>query len=376
MPGKNRNPVVAVTYDTIRFCGECTRLVENSFYFILPFLRPAPSTKKITPEKPDEPEAAPSYYSRPDREITTTLTSVKKEQNPILASFQNEIKKPPSPISRETPAEKKEFGEKGSFFSDVPFPEKDELYRAEIYVRDFDSNMAPMRFEALDQIKKLSKPTAVAILKKLLSQEKNQTKQTEALNALSMLNEKGDLDKEFFKGYLAHPNGHIRLAALRAISKYKDEESFEILSAAIKDPEADVRRQALNLICWTYSDRGIPFMMRLLHDVDDNIRKTAIQMCGTFKAQQAVSALITLLADEDQEVQKATNASLKKITKQDFDFHPKGSLKHKEEAIEAWRFWWINNQATFGSPTKGFTQNNEKNLEVEQGGGVCLKNLY
>ncbi|MBF0521932.1 MAG: HEAT repeat domain-containing protein [Candidatus Omnitrophica bacterium] len=378
MTQESPNPIVSITNDTMRFLGECTRLVEDNFYAILPFLKPQPSTEIKSPAKPVEPAKSYSSYVKSDREVVVPFTAVKKEEhkaapNPVLLSFQKEIEKPiPVPVQEI----KKETATQGSFLSGIPFPDKDELFRAEIYVRDFDAKLAKLRSEALDQIKKLSKPAAVGILKKLLFVQKEELKKVEILNALSTLNEKGDLDKEFFKEFLAHPNSHMRLAALRAISKYKDEESLVLLSVAIKDPEADIRKQALNLVCWAYGDRAIPFITKLLHDVDDNIRKSAIQMCGTFKAQQAISALITLLADENQEIQKAADAALRKITKQNFEFHSKGSQKHKEEAIEAWRFWWINNQGTFGSSMKGHAQTIEKNAAEEQGGKICLQNLY
>ncbi|MBF0533024.1 MAG: HEAT repeat domain-containing protein [Candidatus Omnitrophica bacterium] len=379
MMAASQNPVVGFTYDTLRFFGGCVRIAENGFFKAAPFLKPAAGTRKPVAAKSPAATPAPSAYIQSDRVVTTTFPPLKKEAapepNPILLSFQNEIQKKPAAAVLQ-PIEQTVSGDPDAFFRGIPFAEKDEYHRAEIYVRDFDSRLAPMRSEALDQIKKLSKPAAVAILKKLLGTETNAIKQVELLNALSMLNQPGDLDSGYFKGYLGEANPRIRLAALRAISKYKDEEALQILSAAIKDPAGEVRKQALNLICWNYGNRGIPYIMKMLHDVEDSIRKAAIQMCGTFKAQPAISGLITLLADADPDIQKAADAALRKITKQDFDFHPKGSPKHKEEAIEAWRFWWINNQATFGSSGKSNSSISEKNSEVEQGGDLCLKNLY
>ncbi|MBF0384244.1 MAG: HEAT repeat domain-containing protein [Candidatus Omnitrophica bacterium] len=367
MTVENRGPIVAITYDTIRFLGECTGVVEKTFFTIAPFLKPRITEKPKVSYKSPEPEKSPSSFLRSDKIVTTSFATEKKEEaNPILLSFQAQIDKPASSA----------VASKSTELKNIPFQDADEAHRADIYVRDFDSKLAKLRSEALDQIKKLSKPVAIAILKKLLATENDQLKLIEILNALSTLNEKADLNKDFFIVYLKDDNPHMRLAALRAISKYKDEEAFEILSSAIKDPSPEVRKQALNLICWNYGDRGIPFIMKLLHDVDDNIRKSAIQMCGAFRAHQAVSALISLLTDAEQTIQKEADAALRKITKHNFEFHAKGSQKNKEEAIEAWRFWWINNQATFGMQKKNQSIKIEENTEEEQGGGLCLKSLY
>ncbi|MBF0489559.1 MAG: HEAT repeat domain-containing protein [Candidatus Omnitrophica bacterium] len=294
MAQENRSSVVAITYDTLRFFGECAKSIINVVW--APLTTDTSLHSKVTP-------------SQPTKSLAPKRNSLKSEEK------RSEV----------------------AFPSDFSISEQEEVLRPEIYINDFSSQHPQVRLEALNQIKKLSKSVAIPILKKMLIEEQSPLKQVELLHTLSTLNDRSDLDRDFFKRYLSHSNVDLRLVALRAISKYKDDESFEILSSAIKDPQASIRKQILNLICSTYGERGIPLIMRLLHDIDDDVRKLAIHMCATFKAHQAISALMTLLSDQNSDIQKEANNALKKITGQN------------EETVEAWNRWWANYQATFGT---------------------------
>ena len=90
-------------------------------------------------------------------------------------------------------------------------------------------------------------------------------------------------------------------------------------------------------------------MLTLLHDADNHVRKTAIQISGAFKLRDTISALITSLSDPDRKIQKSVVVSLRKITGENFGFKVTGSKKSKDEAVEAWRFWWRDNQALYMS---------------------------
>ncbi|UCC95502.1 MAG: HEAT repeat domain-containing protein, partial [Candidatus Omnitrophota bacterium] len=112
--------------------------------------------------------------------------------------------------------------------------------------------------------------------------------------------------------------------------------------------DVEVRRQALNCLSWFFPDKCTSGVLKLLHDVDNRVRKSAIRICGSLKLSQCISTLISLLSDSNIEIQKSAAASLKKITRQNFDFKATGSEKNKEAAIENWHFWWRDNQAKLG----------------------------
>lgn len=242
--------------------------------------------------------------------------------------------------------------EAASFLKGILFEDVKEIPGAEIYVNDFNSNIGSIRKDALDQIKKLSQKTAIPILEKLLSNQNEPIKIAEILNTLGNMNEKGEISKEIFLKFLKNDFASVRLAVIRGMSKYKDEEGYELLVAALKDVDAENRRQALNLLCWIYKEKSDLLVLKMLHDMDNSVRKTAIQICGVLKLHQAVSPLITCLSDPDKEIQKIGEDSLRKITNQKFGFNVNGSPISKKNAIEAWRFWWRENQATFGLQMK------------------------
>ena len=244
--------------------------------------------------------------------------------------------------------------EASSIIKSVQFENEEELVRAEIYINDFcaHSSNASVRNSSLEQIKRLSKPTATKILMELLEKETEQLRTMELLTALTSLNEDAQIDKSLFENYLNHSSAVLRLTAIRGISKYKDEESYSLLCQALKDREADIRKQALNLLSFSYGARATQLILKSLHDLDSQVTKTAAQICGALNIQQSISSLITLLSDPYKGTQKAALISLQKITKQNFGFNANGSPQNKKEAIECWRFWWRDNQATFGFKNK------------------------
>jgi len=295
MKKEPRSSWVALTSDTMRFLGQCAKSIENSV-------------------------SQPSSQETP-----SNLTLV------LVKPFESSKAETPAVINNEV--------------ARLTISETEECLRAKVYIRDFSSSSKPARLGALNQIKRLSKPIAKIILKKLLAQEKDTLKQVEVLGALATCNGKIEGDRGFLRAYLSDVNSEIRLSALRVFSKYEDEECFEILSQAIKDPQADIRREVLNLMCRIYGLRATPLIMRLLHDVDDSVRKSAITLCSTFESRDAVGVLITMLNDQNMGIQKDVKAALEKITKHSIVFDVNGSKTSRDQAYQAWILWWVDHQA-------------------------------
>jgi hypothetical protein len=346
---------------TFRLLGSVTRNVCEGIYFFLPFIRP--STEK-TAEPHSHKPVVKAHFESVSR--AASADEIKKA-SPFKAIFQaiapavQAVEAPARTESRpvSVPAPSYERVEKPAVakvdsaevtLKGLKFHDPVEAVRAEVYVKDFNSGTPRMRRDALDQIKGLPKGLAVEVLKRLMAEQNEALGQMEILDALSGLNDDGTLDKRLFKEHLKSPNTILRLAAVRAFSKYRDEESYEILQSATHDSDPEIRKRALSSILTSFESRTMPLALRALNDSDAHVRKTAAAICGILKIQQAISALITLLTDGEREVQKAANESLKKITGQDFDFNASGSQTSKREAVEAWRFWWRDQQASFGAP--------------------------
>lgn len=229
-------------------------------------------------------------------------------------------------------------------FRCVQFENDLERVKAEIFVKDFDSQSADMRRGSLRQLSEISRPAAIEILKRLLSSRREPLDIAEILDALSGLNTEGALEKRMFARFLGHPNPILRQAALRALAKYRDEEAFSMLSSSIKDPDAGVRKQALNCMGWFFSGSCIPFVLKSLHDTDASVKKTAIRISRTLVLSQSVPSLLALLNDPDIEIQNGAVISLRKITGRNLGSKIYGSKKIKEAAVRDFRSWWRKNQ--------------------------------
>lgn len=236
----------------------------------------------------------------------------------------------------------------GSFLHGIGFRNSGEALAAEIYIKDFRTGPQAIRKAALERIQRLPRSVSVEILQRLARSEKDVVLQMEILDAMAALNDDGRLDKRFFKEYLKNENTILKLAAVRAFSKYRDDESLEILSGAAGDGEPEVRRRALYTLVVTYEDRISPLVLHALGDPDAAVRRMAVFACGILKIKQAVSSLISLLNDAEREVQQAANESLKKITAEDFGFNPNGAQNSKKEAIAAWRVWARDQHTSLG----------------------------
>ncbi|MBF0503596.1 MAG: HEAT repeat domain-containing protein [Candidatus Omnitrophica bacterium] len=321
-----------VQNDLAHFLGVAVKSVEKEFSYLLAFGRRTPAVVKAVAQ-------TVAVTPAPAAVVAPAVLPVSRIE-PVVSLPVVEKKKPEPALEKALPVRQ-------AGLKNVAFANKTEEVEVEIYFRDIQSPSRAVRIQALRQIKKLSRPTAVAMLEELLSREQDTLQIIELLNALASVSEDGATTKEVFKNFIGHQDTGIRLAALRAISKYHDDEGFNILASALKDRDHEVRRQVLNCLCWSFSERCSLHAVAALHDPDPGVRKAAAQITGALKVAQAISGLITLLADTDHDVQSTAAVSLKKITGEDFGFKARSSKTDKDDAIEAWRFWWRENQTKF-----------------------------
>lgn len=343
MEQKYIGAVESVAYGTMRVLGSVARSMSEIFYWIFP-IRVRQSAGPS--ERPSAvPEARPAKTPPPTHvEPSSPLTHYEAPLPPRII-VPVVIK---DPIVQQVAAvEKKKEVELDNLMHGIEFASKMERLKAETYTADFRSQDKEVRVKSLEQIKKLSGKAALGILKKLLSSSKESLHTIEIISALGEISDIAVLDKRIFVDFLGDRNPSVRQAAIRALARYKDDESFSYVSGSLSDKEAEVRRQALNCLAWFFGPKCAPAIVKCMHDIDAGVRKTAAHMSGSMKLKQAISGLITLLSDSDHGVQKAASDSIMKITGQDYGFRVNGSPKSKREGIDGWRFWWRDNQSKF-----------------------------
>ena len=301
------------SYRVARCLGTVTGSICRGVCSIVPFMSPANVKENDMGERVHHIEFDPWTAREPDMEERSEYE--------------------PAPVS--------------DILSGLDFQNGVQLAETEVCVKDLHSELTAVRKKALDRICKLPKPVAVEILQRLLDTKLDSIRIIQVLNALSVLNDDAGMEKNRFLAFLGHERPAVRLAALAAVSKYEDEESFSVLSASIEDPHAQVRRQALNLLSWVYGHGSAPAVLAMLHDVDKNVKGRAIYLCASLRLREAISPLISFLSDPDKEIQERAVESLREITGQHFAFRASASAKSRKEAIEAWCSWWRSNQATF-----------------------------
>ncbi len=334
---RREGSIEIIACDVMWFLGSATRCLCESFYYIAPFMRPektkgAGSLPEDVPGRQDIKSSAvkESVVMGLQEDLSSREAVKKASQKPKIAGLTKE-EATSANISLEA----------------IEFENKLEQLRAEMIVKSFRSSPGKPQGKILEQLEKISKPAAVGILKKLLDAEKKPLRIIEILDVFSGLNEDSTVAKGIFKDFLKHPHPRLRQVAIRALAKYRDEESFSIISSCLADENAEIRRQTLNYLCWFFSDKCASAVLKSLHDVDDQVRKSAIIICGTLKLRQSTPALITLLDDSDTDMQKEAVLSLRKISGVHFGFKLAAQKRGNKAAINKWRLWWQESQVKF-----------------------------
>jgi hypothetical protein len=81
-----------------------------------------------------------------------------------------------------------------------------------------------------------------------------------------------------------------------------------------------------------------------LDDRDTEIRRAAVLACALNDSKAHISQLIGMLRDREPLISRATWASLKNMTKQDFGPTVNATDEEKAKAIQAWSDWWAKNK--------------------------------
>ncbi len=83
-----------------------------------------------------------------------------------------------------------------------------------------------------------------------------------------------------------------------------------------------------------------------MNDPAGLVRARSVGLANTQPAQQAVPALIEKLEDHDPVVRLVAYEELKKETGKSFGYVPWGGDTDRAGAVERWRGWWKEKQAS------------------------------
>ena len=104
------------------------------------------------------------------------------------------------------------------------------------------------------------------------------------------------------------------------------------------------RRAKAILICLSLgcSSTNVPATGDLAQDlehVDPRIRVQAMKATVEANRVDLLDRLVKALSDRDGAVRMAADIALRKLTGQDFDYKPHGTLEEREDAIVRWTKW-------------------------------------
>lgn len=168
--------------DVARYLGATVRCVENDINRLFPFFKGAGRSIKQVPVF-RKPVIAPSA-ARPVSPVPPIRREVPQPRPVVREQEQDRVA--PTTASAPAPApiiERKPVSVEVGL-RDIRFENKVEELKADIIFKDIQSPIYKVRLKAMDHLKDLSKPTAIKIVKSLLSGEQDNVKIVEMLNAL------------------------------------------------------------------------------------------------------------------------------------------------------------------------------------------------
>jgi hypothetical protein len=135
----------------------------------------------------------------------------------------------------------------------------------------------------------------------------------------------GERRKELLKEYAATSGTEYTLAIARAIPSFS----------------GDARKEAREALAERLSNRKETTLRRYLEDDDAEIRRAAALALGMRDAKETVAAVAKLLLDPDPSVVRATHASLRSLTGEDYGPTPYATEEEKREAVKKYQAWRV-----------------------------------
>jgi len=116
-------------------------------------------------------------------------------------------------------------------------------------------------------------------------------------------------------------------------------EYTEAIAHAIPRLNGEARKEARQTLADRLSDRSEATLLRYLVDSDSEIRRAAVLALAMRDAKDAVTAVAPLILDPNPSVVRATCASLRTLTGEDYGPLPNATEEEKQEAVKRYREW-------------------------------------
>ncbi|HTU22542.1 MAG TPA: HEAT repeat domain-containing protein [Gemmataceae bacterium] len=149
-----------------------------------------------------------------------------------------------------------------------------------------------------------------------------------------------DTESARLAGALVKAQGARRTALLRAMEREKGVMYTEGLAAAIPKLEGETHRKARQALANRLTRMKDDTLADYLQDEDAEIRRGAALAVGQKDSKKLVPNLISLLRDSETSVVRASHASLKALTGQDFGPSATATREERDQAVLKWIAWW------------------------------------
>jgi len=164
---------------------------------------------------------------------------------------------------------------------------------------------------AILAVGKIKNWRAIALLKKLLAQEKSARIRASIIMALGMM--ASDKLMPVFQSALRDEDPRVRANAIEAIESIKSGSIVGILQPYLEDPSNRVRANVAKAI-WKYGDFDVSETLRqMLEHADKWYRASAAYAIGEIKDARFIRELGRSLKDEDPDVRRNATNALRKI---------------------------------------------------------------
>ncbi len=148
--------------------------------------------------------------------------------------------------------------------------------------------------------------------------------------------------KEFFTNiepFLNHEQREMRLAALEALGKIKNEDAIDLLCKILKEDEDPfIREAAVRSLGQIGTPKALEVFLEVLKDDSREVRRQAVVNLGTFKDRKAIELLLGSLYDYENfgELRKEIAQSLKNIGNPEIVDQLIGVIKNNKQQANHW----------------------------------------
>jgi HEAT repeat protein len=138
---------------------------------------------------------------------------------------------------------------------------------------------------------------------------------------------------------LVKAEGDRRKELLKEFGGTSGAEYTQGIAYAIPRLSGEDRKEAREALAERLSDRKETTLLRYLEDDDAEIRRAAALALGMRDSKETVAVVAKLILDPNPSVVRATCASLRSLTGEDYGPAPNGTEEEKQDALKKYQAW-------------------------------------